>query len=245
MNYYVVLYDGDFYPELRYAYSGLSKFYSYGVFGTFIQVGNLSYKEGIAINAGLLIIGLLLQLAIGNANLNLLAYPVNVILLIAYFIMLIITHIFSKKVYFFRQLSAFQVVIPSVVSVALFIVFMGLLPQFQSNVEIFGIIGRLGFMQMLSAWYFVLIFAWFIFILGMVVIRRISSFRLKKDIPFILNHCGLLIALLCGIMGSADNHSLKLVHNPWQTAVYIGIWMMIAGAVCLFIFTPKRKKDEK
>ena len=36
-----------------------------------------------------------------------------------------------------------------------------------------------------------------------------------------------------------------LVRNPWIVVVYIGIWMMIAGAVCMFVFAPKHKEDKE
>ena len=32
----------------------------------------------------------------------------------------------------------------------------------------------------------------------------------------------------------------ELVRDPWLPAVYVGIWMMIAGAVCLFVSAPKK-----
>ena len=35
---------------------------------------------------------------------------------------------------------------------------------------------------------------------------------------------------------------LELVRDPWLPVVYVGIWMMIAGAVCIFLFTLKKKK---
>jgi len=170
-----------------------------------------TYKEGFTIPAGLLIVGLLLQLTIGRVNLSSLAFPINLITLFIFLAGLIIIHLCSKKVYFFRQLSTLQFVIPSIASVVILVIFMGLTPQYQSDVELSGLIGRLGLMQMLSAWYFVLIFLWFLIILGMVIIRRISNFGIKKDIPFILNHLGLLIALLCGVLGSADLQKLKLI----------------------------------
>ena len=40
------------------------------------------YKEGFACGAGLLVTGLLLQLTIGGVHWNLLAWPVNFIILI-------------------------------------------------------------------------------------------------------------------------------------------------------------------
>lgn len=42
------------------------------------------YKEGFAVCTGLLLTGILLQVAIGKINWDLLAFPVNIILLILY-----------------------------------------------------------------------------------------------------------------------------------------------------------------
>lgn len=35
---------------------------------------------------------------------------------------------------------------------------------------------------------------------------------------------------------------LELVRDPWLPLVYTGIYMMLAGAVCMFIFGGKRKR---
>jgi hypothetical protein len=43
-------------------------------------------------------------------------------------------------------------------------------------------------------------------------------------------------------MGSMSNISiLELVSDPWLPAVYTGIYMMLAGAVCMFILGVRRK----
>ena len=43
-----------------------------------------SYKEGLVIGAGLLVIGALLQMSVGTINWSLFACPVNVIVLVVY-----------------------------------------------------------------------------------------------------------------------------------------------------------------
>ena len=43
-----------------------------------------SYKEGLVIGAGLLVIGILLQMAVGAINWSLFACPVNVIVLMVF-----------------------------------------------------------------------------------------------------------------------------------------------------------------
>ena len=36
---------------------------------------------------------------------------------------------------------------------------------------------------------------------------------------------------------------LEIVKDPWLPLVYTGIWMMIAGAVCMFTIAGKRKEE--
>ncbi len=43
-------------------------------------------------------------------------------------------------------------------------------------------------------------------------------------------------------MGAMSQYSiLELVSDPWLPLVYTGIYMMLAGAVCLFAFGKKTK----
>ena len=57
-----------------------------------------SYKEGLIIGAGLLVIGALLQITVGGINWNLFAWPVNLIVLSVYIIVLIAMHLLRKRV---------------------------------------------------------------------------------------------------------------------------------------------------
>ena len=56
-----------------------------------------SYKEGLTIGTGLLIIGILLQMTVGAINWDLFACPVNVIVLVVYIIALIVMHLLRKR----------------------------------------------------------------------------------------------------------------------------------------------------
>ena len=45
-------------------------------------------------------------------------------------------------------------------------------------------------------------------------------------------------------MGAQSSTSiLELVSDPWLPAVYTGIYMMLAGAVCMFVFGGRRRKN--
>ena len=58
-----------------------------------------SYKEGLVIGAGLLVIGILLQMAVGAINWSLFACPVNVIVLVVYIIALVAMHLLYSSTY--------------------------------------------------------------------------------------------------------------------------------------------------
>ena len=43
----------------------------------------------------------------------------------------------------------------------------------------------------------------------------------------------------------SDTSTLELVSDPWLPAVYIGIFMILAGTVCMFILTKCRKEEKQ
>ena len=72
-----------------------------------------SYKEGLVIGAGLLVIGLLLQMTVGAIHWDLFACPVNVIVLVVYIIALVAMHLLRKRVYLFGWLSHYSAAVSS------------------------------------------------------------------------------------------------------------------------------------
>lgn len=174
------------------------------------------YKEGIAISIGLFITGIVLQFTVGKVNWDLLAFPVNIILLLIFIGSLVCMHIFSRKVYLFRWMSRYTAGVTSLIGVVGITLVMGLIRQKPFHVEVQGVEQWLGFSQMLSAWSFILLYAWFLTVLGLVTIRRI--FPLKwRNFGFMLNHLGLFIAITAAVFGSADMERLEMtttIANP-------------------------------
>jgi hypothetical protein len=69
---------------------------------------------------------------------------------------------------------------------------------------------------MLTFWPFVLIYVYIAVILGQIILRRILNFQfsilnLKRDIPFLLNHLGLFLAMTTATLGNADMQRLKMI----------------------------------
>ena len=149
-----------------------------------------SYKEGLIIGAGLLVIGALLQITVGGINWNLFAWPV---------------HLLRKRVYLFGWLSHYSAAVSSLVWVVGMTVVMGLIRQAPSGHASNDI---LGFSQMISSWSFVLLYLWMATALGLTILR--TSFPLKFGrLSFLLNHIGLFIALIAATLGNADMQRLK------------------------------------
>jgi ABC-type transport system involved in cytochrome c biogenesis permease subunit len=75
--------------------------------------------------------------------------------------------------------------------------------------------------DMLSFWPFVLVYVYMTVILGVVTLRRIfrfqvSGFKWKRDIPFLLNHLGLFVALTTATLGNADMQRVKMITSIGQ-----------------------------
>lgn len=76
------------------------------------------YKEGFICGAGLFVTGLLLQWSVGDIRWGLFAWPVNVIVLVLFLLLLACMHGFRRRVYCFGWLSHYTAAVSSLVCVA-------------------------------------------------------------------------------------------------------------------------------
>lgn len=164
------------------------------------------YKEGIAIGGGLAVTGVLLQLTLGNIDWNVFAWPVNLLALCIYLALLILANIGRQKVYLLSWMSTIQASVTAMGWAAAMTVVMGLIRQVPSSAPYTGFPG---FAQMVTNWSFTLIYFWMLSCLGLTTLRVCIPLKVKR-IPFLLNHLGLFIALLGGVLGSADLQKLQL-----------------------------------
>ena len=169
-------------------------------------------KKLVLMGAGLLLTGMLLQLTTGAIDWSAFAWPINLILLCGYLLFIGIIYAFHVKVYFFRWLSHYTSVVPALTYAVVLTLIMGVTKQVPdghpSNDPI-------GFTRMLSFWPFVLMYLWITTILGLAILKHLSSFKLK-EIPFLLNHLGLFIALVSATLGSADMQRLTMTTRIGQ-----------------------------
>lgn len=166
------------------------------------------YREGATIAAGLLLTGILLQGSVGKIDWELLSWPVNIILLLVYIIVLAMVSGLSGRIYLFRWLGSYAAAVTSLAVVVVMTVIMGLIRQTGPQ-TVSGVAPWLGFSQMLSAWPFALLFTWLITVLGLTAFRHLYPFR-WRNIPFLLNHLGLFVAVVAAVLGNADLQRLKM-----------------------------------
>jgi len=167
------------------------------------------YIEGWTISGGILITGIILQFFLGKITHEAFHFPVNLISGTVFLFLLVLFHLISKKVRGLQWFSGYTAAVTSLSSLFLLVIIMGLTRQSSSGLSLQSVFARTGFMQMTVSWQFVLLFLYFLWILGLVTLKRISCFK-WKDTGFILNHAGLFIALFAAFWGSCDLQRLRM-----------------------------------
>ena len=160
-------------------------------------------KEGFLIGGGLIAAGLALELSVGPVNWDAFAWPANGIVLGGFLILIAIIWALRKKMYGCQFIGTYKATIPTMVYAVVLTIIMGLTRQ-ETNGSWLN--------NMLSFWPFVLIYVMMAVILGQVVIRRLTHLtNWKRDIPFLLNHLGLFLAMTTATLGNADMQRLKMI----------------------------------
>ena len=164
-------------------------------------------KEGFLIGGGLIVAGLMLELSVGPVDWDAFRWPVNGIVLAGFLALIAIMFLLRKRVYGFQFIGTYKAAIPALVYAVVLTIIMGLTRQ-----EVNGT----WLNNMLSFWPFVLTYVYIAVILGQIILRRIvncqlSIVSLKRDIPFLLNHLGLFLAMTTATLGNADMQRLKMI----------------------------------
>ena len=176
-------------------------------------------KEGFLIGGGLIIAGLALQLSVGPVVWDAFAWPANGIILAGFLALIALIFILGKKVYAFLFVSTYQAAIPALVYAVVLTIIMGLTRQLKDGTWL---------NNMLSFWPFVLIYVYMAVILGVIILRRLMHLSSwKRDVPFLLNHLGLFIALITATLGNADMQRVKMITTvgepEWRALTQQGV----------------------
>jgi len=160
-------------------------------------------KEGFLIGGGLIIAGLMLELSVGPIDWDAFRWPVNGIVLAGFLMLIAVIFLLRKRVYGFQFIGTYKAVIPALVYAIVLTIIMGLTRQTVDGVWL---------NNMLSFWPFVLTYVYIAVILGQIILRRILHFTSgRRDVPFLLNHLGLFLAMTTATLGNADMQRLKMI----------------------------------
>ena len=160
-------------------------------------------KEGFLIGGGLIFAGLMLQLSVGSVVWEAFAWPANGIVLAGFLAMIVAVFLLRKKVYAFRFIGSYQAAIPALVYAVALTIIMGLTRQTTNGSWL---------NNMLAFWPFVLIYVYVALILGEVILRRVTHLTSwRRDLPFLLNHLGLFLAMTTATLGNADMQRLRMI----------------------------------
>jgi hypothetical protein len=179
------------------------------------------FKEGLCIGGGLFITGMLLQLSAGGIDWSILGFPINLILIAVLLLLIVSAHIFRDKVYLFRWLGSSKAAVSSIAWCVALTVVMGLTRQAAPTGSAGTAASFPGFHRMTSNWAFLFEYLWLTFSLGLSILRVCIPLRPAR-IPFLLNHLGLFIVLVCATASSADLQRLRLTartSNPEWRAI--------------------------
>jgi cytochrome c biogenesis protein ResB len=174
--------------------------------------GPWGYKQSVVIGITLLLVGVALQILVGNQFKINLQWPFNFIAFSIHIVICIFFFLFFKTSVFIRWITKVPASIVAIVMVLFLTMLVGTIPQTAGKTD--PLIEMLGLNKITQTWYFLLIVFFFSTCLLMICIKRISL-GFFSNLGFLANHLGLYIALNAGIFGSSDliRYTMELKEN--------------------------------
>lgn len=167
-----------------------------------------TWREGGLIASGLGAVGLALQLAVGAVPTQAFAFPYNIVgaalLLVAIGLYGWLNRRNPRRYTFFAGHVA---TLTSIAALLLVLLLMGFTKQVpvEMGQQLTHPLHVIGLSTMLTTWYFLLLYVYLLFVLGCVTLRRLLAMKLQlRDFAFAMNHLGLFVALLFGLLAAAD-----------------------------------------
>ena len=172
------------------------------------------YTEGFYVAIGIALSGFLLQIAVGNLQLPAFQYPVNIIIGLIFITTILLCHFFLGKAAVVRWLCSVYATVPAIIVLLGVVIILGIVPQFVSHATHADIphnlAGLFGWYQMTTSWTFIFISYFNLVILGFTILNRTRRRFTWRDIGFYLNHLGLFLAFMGGMLGSADMMRMRM-----------------------------------
>jgi hypothetical protein len=167
------------------------------------------YTEGWLIALALLITGLAMQIVAGGLNADTLSWPLNIYVGGGFTLLLVAGWTFFRKNVLVQWLTRVPAAIASIGMITFLVLIMGFTLQEDAQNPVW--VQRLGLSNMTSSWPFLFGMLFFMASLGMTTLKRLTPMK-GRNIGFFLNHAGLYIAIMAGLLGAADlqRYTMKL-----------------------------------
>jgi hypothetical protein len=159
-----------------------------------------SYKEGFIISLGLLFSGFVIEYFAGNTKISLI-WPFNLYCGIISILLLVFINFYYGRYPIIRWLSGKYASVSIISTFSLLVLLIGFIPQNSNYADSF--VQRLGFNRLTASWPFFIILMYFLFVLGLVILRKLTPLR-RKNTGFLLNHTGLWIIVFAAGLGHGD-----------------------------------------
>ena len=168
--------------------------------------GKWKYSEGFLVGAVLFIAGVLIQALAGPVRWTAVAMPLNLLVLASWAVLLVVLFLLRKKHGWIRWMMRLDSAVPAVGWCIALTLVLGITAW-----------------NLLSFWGFVLEYAWLATIIVLTCINHTVHFSVR-EIPFLLNHLGIVAALVAGSLGAADIVKCDItLNNGEKTDSPIGI----------------------
>lgn len=175
-----------------------------------IWQGKWSYPEAVVIVLGLMGVGFVLQLFVGEVGAGVFSYPINILIGLVYLFVILFLYATKRQTKLVKWLVSMPFSITLMVALSLLVLMMGFTLQREAYQEPYDmVLHRLGLDRIISSWYFAFVYFMVLTVLGLVTMKRIIPFR-WANFGFMLNHLGLWITLFAGVLGSGDLARLSM-----------------------------------
>lgn len=165
------------------------------------------YSESLLIAFGIILIGFALEIAVDSSKFGSIIFPQNLFLGVLFIVLTLAIYFLIRKKKSLKFLVGIPVSIGAIAALSFLVILMGLTPQMPIIENNF--VRMLGLNRLTTSLPFLFINFYLLFVLGLVIIRKITIFRLK-DWGFMCSHLGLWITIFAAGLGSGDLQRLKM-----------------------------------
>ena len=165
------------------------------------------YSESFLIVFGLFLTGIIIEFVTNGNGFPAIKYPYNLWFGSIFLYLILVLYLIFRRTNFVKWFSSVPASISAIVFFASVVLLLGLIPQYEGNDGTF--LSQIGFNHILNSWLYLISQLFFLLSLGLVILKKLFPFR-KRNIVFLLNHCGLWIVIFAAGIGSGQLERLKM-----------------------------------